>query len=151
MGYRYSAGAIVREEGAEHLPLAQQPDQWKGLPGTHAPHIALELWGKPIAILDLLGSHFVLLVGPDGQNWKEAAQNTKEALHLPLDIYQVGGETGELIDVENTFCDAYGITATGAVIVRPDGFIGWRSRAAEEKAQGAEQALTQALSTLLLR
>jgi putative polyketide hydroxylase len=92
-----------------------------------------------------------LLVGPQGQNWKDAARSTKEALHLPLDSYQIGGEAGDLIDAGNTFCDTYGITATGAVIVRPDGFIGWRSRVAKEKEQEAEQALTQALSTLLLR
>jgi putative polyketide hydroxylase len=89
-----------------------------------------------------------LLVGPQGQNWKDAAQRAKDALHLPLDIYQIGGEAGDLIDAGNTFCDAYGITATGVVIVRPDGFIGWRSKTIKE---GAEQELTQALSALLFR
>ncbi len=151
MGYRYSAGAIVREEGNENLPLVQQPDRWTGQPGTHAPLIVLEREGKPIPMLDLFGPHFVLLVGPDGQNWKEAARNTQDILHLPLDIYQIGGDTGDLIDADSKFSNAYGITTSGAVIVRPDGFIGWRSRAAEEKEQEAEQALTQALSALLLR
>jgi len=65
-----------------------------------------------------------------------------------LDSYQIGGEAGDLIDAANTFCDAYGITATGAVIVRPDGFIGWRSKTIKE---GAEQELTQALSALTFR
>jgi len=92
-----------------------------------------------------------LLVGPEGQNWKEAARTTKDILHLPLDVYQIGGEAADLIDAGNTFSDAYGITTSGVVIVRPDGFIGWRSRVAEEKEQEAEQALTQALSALLLR
>jgi putative polyketide hydroxylase len=150
-GYRYGVGAIVQEAGDEHLPLAQRPDQWKGQPGTHAPYLVLEREGKPISTLDLFGSHFVLLVGPDGEHWKAAAQSTKEALHLSLDSYQIGGEAGDLIDAGNTFCDAYGITATGAVIVRPDGFIGWRSRAAGETKQETEQALMQALSTLLFR
>ena len=140
-GYRYSAGAFARESGDEHLPLVQRPDQWKGQPGTHAPHIWLERQGKLISTLDLFGSHFVLLVGPQGQNWKEALGSTKETHHLPLDVYQIGGDAADLIDAGNTFCDAYGITATGAVLVRPDGFIGWRSRAAEEKLQEAEQAL----------
>src|SRR5438105_2184787 len=127
-GSRYSAGAILQEAGDEHLPLAQRPDQWKGQPGTHAPYLVLEREGKPISTLDLFGSHFVLLVGPAGQHWKAAARRTKGALHLPLDSYQIGGEAGNLIDTANTFCDAYGITATGAVIIRPDGFIGWRSK-----------------------
>ncbi len=147
-GYRYSAGAIVQEAGDEHLPLAQRPDQWKGQPGTHAPYLVLEREGKPISTLDLFGSHFVLLVGPAGQHWKDAARSTQDVLHLPLDSYQIGGEAGDLIDAANTFCDAYGITATGAVIVRPDGFIGWRSKTTKE---GAEQELTRALSALTFR
>jgi len=149
MGYRYSAGDIAREEGDEHLPLAQHPDRWKGQPGTHAPHLVLERQGKPISTVDLFGPHFVLLVGADGRHWKDASRSIKEVLHVPLDSYQVGGDAGELIDVGHRFCDAFGITKSGAVIVRPDGFIGWRSRVAEENEQKAEQVLTQALSTLL--
>lgn len=151
MGYRYSAGAIVQEEDDENLPLIQNPEQWTGQPGTRAPHIALECQGKPISTLDLFGSRFALVVGPDGENWLAAARRTKDVLHLPLDIYQIGGDTGDLIAIGSAFSDAYGITATGAVIVRPDGFIGWRSRGAGEKEQDAEQALMQALSTLLFR
>jgi len=148
-GYCYREGAIVREAGDENLPLAQRPDQWKGEPGTHAPYIVFEREGKSISTLDLFGAHFVLLVGPDGQQWKSAAHSVQEALHVPLDIYQIGGEAADLIDTGNTFCDAYGITAAGAALVRPDGFIGWRSQGAGEKEQDAEQALTQVLSTLL--
>lgn len=151
MGYRYSVGDIVREAGDENLPLIKRPDQWKGQPGTHAPHLMLEREGKPFSTRDLFGPHFVLLVGSDGRNWKDAAHSAREALHLPLDIYQIGGEAANLIDTGNTFCDAYGITATGAVLVRPDGFVGWRSRVAGEQQQDAEQALMQALSTLLFR
>src|SRR5215469_12200560 len=150
-GYRYNAGAFVWEAGEEKLPLVKPPDQWTGEPGTHAPHLWLQREGKPISTLDLFGSHFVLLVGPQGQYWKEAARSTKEALYLPLDSYQIGGDAGDLIGAGHKFCDAYGITATGAVIVRPDGFIAWRSRATEELEQEVEQALMQALSTLLLR
>ncbi|MGH2497885.1 MAG: FAD-dependent oxidoreductase [Ktedonobacteraceae bacterium] len=151
MGYRYNTGAIVREAGDENLPLVKHPDQWKGQPGTHAPHLMLKQEGKPVSTRDLFGPHFVLLVGPDERHWKDAALSTKEALHLPLDIHQIGGDAADLIDAEHKFCDTYGITATGAVLVRPDGFVGWRSRAAMEKGQDAEQVLTQALSTLLSR
>src|SRR5947209_10581356 len=127
-GCRYSQGAIVREEGDENPPPIQHPARWKGQPGIHAPHLVFEREGKPISTLELFGSHFVLLVGPAGQHWKDAARSTQDVLHLPLDSYQIGGEAGDLIDAANTFCDAYGITAPGAVIVRPAGFIGWRSK-----------------------
>lgn len=48
--------------------------------------------------------------------------------------------------MDSVFCDAYGISASGAVIVRPDGFIGWRSKADRDN---PTRELTQALSALL--
>ncbi len=151
MGYRYSAGAVVPEAGDEQLPQVKPLDQWKGKPGTHALHLVLEREGKPISTRDLFGPHFVLLVGPHGQPWKAALQKTKETLHLELPSYQIGGEAADLTDARNAFCDAYGITSGGAVLVRPDGLIAWRSQAGKENEHEAEQALTQALSTLLYR
>ena len=151
MGYRYSMGAIVREASDEDLPQVQPLNQWKGQPGTHAPHLVLTSAGKPISTRDLFGPHFVLLVGPDGQSWKAAAHQVKETLHLPLDSYQVGGEATDLLDASNRFCEMFGITSGGAVLVRPDGFIAWRCRVAEENEQEAEQMLTQTLTTLLYR
>lgn len=91
MGYRYQEGAIVPEAGGQNLPLAQSPALWRGQPGTRAAHIVLEREGHAISSLDLFGSRFVLLVGPDGQQWLEAAQHVQDTLHLPMDIYQVGG------------------------------------------------------------
>ena len=99
-GYRYSAGAIAREAGDENLPLAKPPAQWKGEPGTHAPHIVLEREGKPISTLDLFGREWVLLLGSDGYAWQEAAQRAAERLSLPLNIYTVGSD---LVDVNGSF------------------------------------------------
>src|SRR6266566_3682394 len=143
MGYRYREGALVREEGEENLPLAQHPDQWKGQPGTHAPHIVLEREGKPISILDLFGRAWVLLFGSDGRAWREAARDVVEQLDIPLNVHQIGGE---LVDVGGSFYTAYGVTTRGAVLVRPDGFIAWRSQAG---ADAPGHALEQALSGLL--
>jgi putative polyketide hydroxylase len=43
---------------------------------------------------------------------------------------------------------AYGISPSGALLVRPDGFVGCR---AAEAASAPEQALRRALQTLLCR
>ena len=147
MGYRYGAGAFVLEDGAETLPLAQDPERWTGQPGTRAPHIVLDRQGTPLSTRDLFGAHFVVLAGPDGQTWLEAARRAADALHLPLDSYQIGG-VGDLSAAWNIFGAAYGISASGAVLVRPDGFIGWRSLTSKDD---AEHELTQALSTILCR
>jgi len=58
----------------------------------------------------------------------------------------VGGT--ELADPEGRFPGAYGISPSGAVLVRPDGFVGWRAVAL---AGTPEPALRQALQTLLCR
>jgi putative polyketide hydroxylase len=144
-GYRYNAGAIAREEGDENLPLALHPDRWKGQPGTHAPHLVLERDGEQISTLDLFGREWVLVLGSDGHAWQEAAQRAAERLSLPLNIYTVGSD---LVDVNGNFYAAYGITAAGAVLVRPDGFIAWRS---EHQEKEPERAIEQALSSLLFR
>lgn len=150
MGFRYNVGAIVQEND-ENLPLVQRPEFWTGQPGTRAPHVVLQHQGEEISILDLFGSRFVLLVGPEGQNWLDAAKSTSDELRCLLDVYRIGTHAGDLIDQENAFCDAYGITCTGAVLVRPDGFVGWRSRGSEGDAQESENELSQALSKLLFR
>jgi putative polyketide hydroxylase len=147
MGYRYRAGAVAPED-REHLPLVQHPTHWTGQPGTRAPHLVLTRQGEQLSTLDLFGSHFVLLTGPEGQPWKDAARRAGEALHLPLDSYQIGAGAGELLDTGRTFYRAYGIAASGAVIVRPDGFIGWRSVIGEHD---RAQVLMRALSALLCR
>ena len=69
-----------------------------------------------------------------------------DRLGVGLDAHVVGG-TG-LADPEGCFPGAYGISPSGAVLVRPDGFVGWRAADADS---APEQALRQALQTLLCR
>ena len=44
---------------------------------------------------------------------------------LQLDAYCVGG--AGLRAPEASFTDAYGVSDSGAVLVRPDGFVSWRA------------------------
>jgi putative polyketide hydroxylase len=147
LGYRYHAGVLLAESDAD-LPLIQDPLQWRGEPGTRAPHLVLERSGQRISTLDLFGRHFVLLPGPDAhaaQTWQAAARRVAERLNVPLDIQ---GIDGELADVSGSFGSAYGVSASGAVLVRPDGFVGWRAQTAGTE---AERTLEQVLSRLLSR
>src|SRR5579884_3430910 len=142
MGYRYAEGALLPEH-EEAQPQIQDPLQWKGEPGTRAPHIVLGRAGEQISTLDLLGREWVLLTGTDGQRWKEAAAGAAKQLNIPLNIYQIGDE---LVDTSDSFGHAYGISSTGAVLVRPDGFVAWR---VQEGGEESRRALEQALSRLL--
>jgi hypothetical protein len=49
---------------------------------------------------------------------------------------------------DRPFTDVYGISPSGAVLVRPDGFVAWRAPAMVPK---PEAVLVQALRSLLLR
>ena len=68
-----------------------------------------------------MGKGFILLTGAAGRAWRQAAQ------HLDIRAFSIGD--GELTDPEAQWAKAYGLDETGAVLVRPDGYVGWRSRA----------------------
>ena len=70
---------------------------------------------------------------------------------LPLDSYQIGGEHATLTDPSGRFCEAYGITLDGAVLIRPDGYVGWRSRTASQVPGENLRGLRNCLRTLLCR
>ena len=92
-------------EGALH----ENPRESKARPGSRAPHCWIDRNGERISTLDLFGKKWIWLAGPDGRRWKEQAGSAD--FHLIAD---------------RGFCEAYGITPSGAVLVRPDGFVARR-------------------------
>jgi 2-polyprenyl-6-methoxyphenol hydroxylase-like FAD-dependent oxidoreductase len=145
IGYRYRSAAIIQEPG-EVPALHEHPRESKGRPGSRAPHIFLSRNGKRTSTLDLFGSEFVVLAGAGGGAWCTAAADAARRLGLPLTACQVGG--GELEDPGDEFPDGYGISPGGAVLVRPDGFVGWRAAGA---AGASEERMRDVLTTLLCR
>jgi len=115
MGYLYQSRAILSEPGSD-ARLHESPRESGGRPGSRAPHVWIERAGARISTLDLLGKNFVLLAPRDGHSWLHAAGEASRALGLPLDAH--------CCDIE----EAYGIGTAGAALVRPDGFVAWRSR-----------------------
>ena len=95
-------------------------------PGSRAPHVWLRRGNEQISTIDLFGPHFVLLVGRDGGAWRRAAQEVG-ASWPPLIAFTVGKD-GDLGDPDGNWHEAYGIDMDGAVLVRPDGHVAWRSR-----------------------
>src|SRR6266851_1577403 len=95
-------------------------------PGSRAPHVRLTRGHEQISTIDLFGPYFVLLAGRDGDAWRQAAQAIG-ASWPPLVGYTVGGD-GNLGDSDDNWHDAYGVDTDGAVLVRPDGHVAWRSR-----------------------
>ena len=144
IGYRYNSAAVVLEPGPH--PPHEHPRESKGRPGARAPHVFLERDGVRLSTLDLFGGKFVLLAGPQGQAWRDAALAAAGEFGVALDAY-VTGDAG-LADPGDRFPGAYGISPAGAVLVRPDGFVGWRAAGVLEQ---PAKTLRSALQSLLCR
>jgi len=104
----------------------------------------LERNGKCLCTCDLFGEHFVLLAGADGAAWRDAALQVANRLGIRLVARRIGAG-GDLVDVDGRWPSAYGVSCTGAVLVRPDGLICWR---AEERVEHPEQTLEAVLADL---
>ncbi|GHO90161.1 hypothetical protein KSF_002090 [Reticulibacter mediterranei] len=143
-GYRYQRGAMVAELDSAGASLTQHPRTLAGSPGTRAPHMVLERAGECLSTIDLFGRNFVVLVGSEGFPWITAARTVAERLGMPLDAWQIS--PAGLRDVEERWYAAYGVSTTGMALVRPDGFVAWRSPA--HKTQ-PEQALEDVLTRIL--
>jgi hypothetical protein len=143
LGYRYRSGAVV-SDGADDGSLHGDPRSAGGMPGTRAPHLWLERGGERLSTLDLFGRGFVLLAGPEAGKWCEAGRDAAGRRGIELELHRVGAD-GALSAPDDDFAAAYGIGAGGAVIVRPDGFVGWRAGADP----GSPGAVEDALASLL--
>jgi 2-polyprenyl-6-methoxyphenol hydroxylase-like FAD-dependent oxidoreductase len=150
LGYRYNSGAVVggtsKDGDSSQTRVHESPRESKGRPGTRAPHLYIQKNGEAISTLDLFGRNFVLLAGPQGSAWCASARATAKRAGIELDIHQVGGrradDADELSDPAGGFANAYGIEPSGCVLVRPDGFVGWRCKSAEgASAQRLERVL----------
>jgi putative polyketide hydroxylase len=128
----------IADPVTEYLPSAR--------PGGRAPHVRLTRGGEQISTIDLIGAHFTLLAGRDGDGWKQATQATS-ASWPPLSVHTIGGKS-ELSDPDGNFHEVYGIEPDGAVLVRPDGYVAWRSRT---KTANPQAALRAAIDGLLGR
>ena len=144
IGYRYGSPAVVVEPGSP--PLHEHPRESAGRPGARAPHVFLDRDGTRLSALDLFGRDFVLLAGPEGACLADAAPAAAKGSGVALDVHVVGNDG--LADAGGSFPGAFGISPSGAVLVRPDGFVGWRAVTA---ADAPEDALRQALQVLLCR
>ncbi|MFZ0497813.1 MAG: FAD-dependent monooxygenase [Steroidobacteraceae bacterium] len=143
-GYRYRSAAILMEAPDDGAP-AESPFAPTGRPGSRAPHVAFVHRGARISSLDLMGRDLVLLCGPGGGGWARAAAGIAWLTAAPLVAYRVGAD---LLDVEARWQSAFGVRESGAVLLRPDGFIAWRSEGA---VNAPVEVLTQVLARVLCR
>ena len=148
LGYRYASDAILNAV-VNATTDAVIPDslQLEAAPGTRAPHVWLERQGKRISTLDLFSTQFVLLVSELGSSWLEAAHALISQQKYELVAYSVGDEA-DLIDREHQWASTYKMVPGGAILIRPDGFVAWRT---DGKETNPRQTLERVLKHVLCR
>jgi len=146
LGAVYRSDAVLEPTDDDGAPL-DDPRTPTGRPGTRAPHVLVERDGVTVSLLDLFGRDFVVLAGPGGQAWCDAAPAVGADLGIRLDAHRIAAD-GTLIDREGAVGAALGISGDGAVVVRPDGVIGWK---ADVLADDPRATVDQAMRRLLFR
>ena len=144
-GHFYPNGALLPEGGGADKAF-EDPRHPSGRPGSRAPHILIDRAGVQTPIHDLFGKSLVLLAGAAGKDWCDAAAAISRSSSLNVSCLRIG-EGGDAADVDRQFLDRFGIGEDGTVLVRPDGFVAWRSRSA---VTDAEAVLRKVLTDLAL-
>lgn len=139
LGQLYRSTAVLG--AGDGLPPALRPDQWAGQPGTRAPHLRVSKDGRTVSTLDFFERGWVLLT--EDEQWVRAGAAVSQHLGIDLSCVRVGGDL--VAADEQAFRTAFGMGPNGASLIRPDGYIAWRST---DRPADAVRSLTDALSTV---
>jgi 2,4-dichlorophenol 6-monooxygenase len=150
-GYAYESAAVVPDGTPAPAPVEEirvyEPSTRPGAPLPHA-------WiddedGNRRPLKDLVApGRFLLIAGEEGADWCEAATELAAEADLPIDAVRIGHLDGDLFDPRCQWLRHREIGRDGAVLVRPDRFIGWRSLAGSQDPAGE---LAEALARILAR
>jgi 2,4-dichlorophenol 6-monooxygenase len=150
-GFAHESAAIV----ADGTPKPENPDDVRiyipsTRPGSPLPHAWIEdIDGERRPIKDLVRpGAFLVIAGEEGTAWCEAAKQVADDLEVALDALRIGHLDGDFFDPRCAWLRRREFGPEGAVLVRPDRFVAWRSMGAVEQ---PTEALRGALEQVLAR
>ncbi|OXM63646.1 MULTISPECIES: FAD-dependent monooxygenase [Amycolatopsis] len=126
MGYRYDSAAVI--DAVPEPPSTEDvAAALDGAPGSRLPH----RWVSPgVSSVDLVRSRFTVFAGtPD---WAEATDKAAARLGVSL---------GAAVVPDPAWLSAVGIAGGGALLVRPDGFVAWRTPVPVPEADAALESV----------
>jgi 2,4-dichlorophenol 6-monooxygenase len=142
LGQFYESAAIVgdgsqRPEPARDDELYYQPST---VPGARLPHAWVGDSRHKVSTLDLAPvTRFTLLTGISGEAWADAAEKVGHDLGVPLEAVVIGPGR-DVTDIYFDWARLREVAEDGALLVRPDKHIGWRSAGLPEDPEGALRA-----------
>ncbi|MEX0407477.1 FAD-dependent monooxygenase [Aquibium sp. LZ166] len=147
LGFHYEHGAVVRDEtfapprdpmGGRYVPVTR--------PGHRLPHARIAKDGRELSTLDLAEKgNFVLITGCRAEAWRQAAIQIAGSEGIRLVTVRIGDE-GDYRDPHRDWLSLRDIGEDGAILVRPDNHVAWRSRTGHPDAVGV---LSDAFATIL--
>jgi 2,4-dichlorophenol 6-monooxygenase len=150
-GQPYASAAVVGDGAPGPAPLDDVRLYVPSTrPGAPLPHAELEdLDGHRLPLMSLVRpGEFLLIAGEDGDAWCEAARRVAETTRVPLRAVRIGHLDGDYRDPRCTWLRHREVGPRGAVLVRPDRFVGWRSL---DASSDAARELRAALGRILCR
>src|SRR5262249_30988738 len=147
MNQRYVSDAVIRAPGDAHAfkEDAELIYQHSTVPGARLPHVWLTRDRANFSSLDLVGhGRFTVLTGIGGDAWVKATERPAAA-GGPVTAVTVGPGC-QYEDPFGDWARASEIEDNGAILVRPDQVVAWRSKAI---AGDASAALSAALRQIL--
>lgn len=142
LGFIYESGAIADDSDEKPAHGSSVRDYVPtAFPGARVPHAWVTRAGVRVSTLDLFAyDRFTLVVGPAGQAWAEGTA----AGPVPIDCLTISN----VADQDGHWIKLLGIDADGAVLVRPDQHVAWRSHRGVADPAGT---LARALDRILPR
>ncbi len=149
-GYTYESSAVVPDGTPAPEPIdAVHIYEPSTRPGSTLPHVWVQRLGKRVPLSDLAGhGNFLLIAGEEGEDWCQAATQIAKESNIPLKAIRVSPFAGDWLDLRFDWLHYRGISPTGAVLVRPDRFVTWRSyEGSKDPRATLENALQHVLGT----
>ena len=151
-GYTYESSAVIPDgTSPRHNPDPVRIYEMSTRPGHPLPHAWVESGqgGARTSTVNLVRpGRFLLIAGEEGNDWCRAADQVSSALGVPVDAVRIGHASGDLLDPRLTWTRLREHGPQGAILVRPDRFVAWRSQASSGDSTGA---LRDALTSVLHR
>lgn len=133
LGFQYVSPAIVddgtllprRDPLGSHFTPSTHP-------GCRLPHVWVSQDRASLSTHDLLPvGGFLLIAGENGGAWVAAAQLLAAQTGICIKACRIGAGEGAIADPSGAWTEVRETDADGAVLVRPDGHVGWRARSAD--------------------
>lgn len=127
-GYTYESTAIVTDGSPAPAALDETRLYVPSTrPGHPLPHAFVEREGDRVPLGSLVAGEFLVIAGEDGHDWIRAAETIDSELGVPVRGITVGVLEGDYIDVRAAWLKQREIGRAGAIVVRPDRYIAYRS------------------------